>query len=363
MAKPRPKSILVLCVDRDNDIGEVTGISTPLIGENRIRQAAMEFASRRPEDSDVNAVFAAVKLYSDLMTRKEFENIDVALVAGHKEEGVKADVRILEELDTILSERKYDGVILVSDGPTDELVLPLIQSKLPVLSVQRVVVQQSRGVEESFLLLLRYAKRLFEEEKYKKYALGVPGALLTLYIFLSFTIPGFVWPLILLALGVTMLVKGFSLDESMMKVYRSSPMLFTALIASAMIIALAFATGFSSVNSLNNVELFKATGYFLLASLGDQVLVLDLLFIAFLLPLAAQATEAVLGTGHFSTREAVAVILLVFLRQVLLEYAKLLVGAGSIFTLLLWVIVSILALAIAAALLPILARHAKPSPK
>lgn len=349
----QPKSILVLCVDRDNDIGEVTGTETPVVGEEELKRVALRFASKKPEDSDVNAIFAALRLYDELKRSGSFDYVNVALVAGHRDEGLKADLRIAEELDRVISSRGFDGAVLVSDGPTDELVLPLVQSKLPVLSVQRVVVQQSRGVEESFILFLRYARRLFEEERYKRYVLGVPGALVTMYILLSLTVPAYVWPFITVSLGLAMLVKGFSLDERMKQVYESSPILLTAVIASMLIAALALATGFSSVIALGSIELLKAVGYFFLTSLGEQALVLDLLFLAILLPLAAQALEALLGNRPFGTGEVGAVVSLVVLRQVIFEYSRLLVGAGSIFDLLLWVVVAILVLTVIASLLPV----------
>lgn len=357
----QPKSVLVLCVDRDNDVGEIAGVRTPVVGKDQLTRVAVDFAARRPEDSDVNAIFAALRLRDELERSGGFEKVEVALVAGHRDEGLKADLRISEELDQILSQKRFDGAILVSDGPTDEMVLPLIQSKIPVLSVQRVVVQQSRGVEESFILFIRYARRLFEEEKYKKYVLGIPGALVTMYIMLQLTVPAYVWPLISAFIGTAMIVKGFSLDERLKHTYSSSPIRFTAIVASVLIAVLAVATGLSSVATLGNVDWIKTVGYFLLTSLGEQVLVLDLLFMAVLLPVAAQALEALLG-GRRSRAEDVGIAALaITLRQVILEYAKLLVGAGSILMLLLWVVAALLILTAFASILPAIRVRGKPT--
>jgi len=354
MPREVSRSIIILCVDRDNDVGEVAGLRTPIVGEKALERAAVEFAAKRPEDSDINAIFAALKLYRELREQGVAGDVEVALIAGHKDEGVKADMRISEELDMVLSSKKFDAAVLVSDGPTDELVLPLVQSKIPVLSVQRVVVQQSRGVEESFMLFIRYVRKLFEEEKYKKYALGVPGGLITMYVLLSLLMPGYVWPLLVAALGLALLVKGFSLDEYVVRTYRTSPILLTALVASALIVLLALASGLGGVSSLSGAKGLEVLGYFLLTSLGEQVLVLDLFFAAALLPLVAQAMEAALGNKHVGAREAVATVLLIMLRQIMLEYARLLVGAGSILSLLLWVSLAILALAAVAAVLQLL---------
>lgn len=319
-------------------------METPVVGEEAVRRVATMFATKRPEDSDVNALFAALKLYHELKGWSGVEEVEVAIVAGHKDEGVKADVQISRELDAILSTRKFDAAVLVSDGPTDELVLPIVQSRIPVMSVQRVVVQQSRGVEESFLLFVRYARRLFEEERYKKYALGLPGAFITLYAVLSVALPMYLWPLLVTAVGLAMIVKGFSIDAYIARIYRSSPIRLSALVASLLIVALALASGFASVASLGGAGGLELLGYFLLTSLSEQVLVVDLLFVAALLPLAAQAVEAALGNGQFGAREAAIMVLLIAMRQVMLEYARLLVGVGSVLTLMLWVTVTILAL-------------------
>ena len=350
MGVKRPRSVLVLCVDRDDDVGEVVGVETPLLGERELVKTALEFATRRPEDSDANALFAALRTYRELRESGTFEEVEVALVAGHRDEGVKADMKIGEELDRLLSARKFDAAILVSDGPTDELVLPILQSRLPVLSIQRVVVQQSRGVEESFLLLLRYLRRLLEEERYKKYSLGVPGALLALYILLSILVPGYVWHLLLLILGASMLVKGFSLDILVRKIYSASPILFTSLAASSLLVILALITGVNYASTLRGVRGLEIVGYFLLASLGEQVLVLDLLTVSISLPLVAKILDSTLNNEPVSFSDYGALVLLLLFRQVLLEYSKVLVGSGSVFTLFYWIamaIVGIAALAVA----------------
>ncbi len=53
--------LLVLCVDRDNDIGEKSNIKTPVVGRKDCLYAASELALSDPEEADANAIFAAVK--------------------------------------------------------------------------------------------------------------------------------------------------------------------------------------------------------------------------------------------------------------------------------------------------------------
>ena len=57
---------LVLCVDRDNDIGAKTGLQAPLIGRDQNLAAATKLGLADPEDSDVNALLSAVSIYDGL---------------------------------------------------------------------------------------------------------------------------------------------------------------------------------------------------------------------------------------------------------------------------------------------------------
>jgi putative membrane protein len=53
--------ILVLCIDRDNDIGSKGGIETPIVGRDACINAGTRLALEDPEDADSNAIFGAVK--------------------------------------------------------------------------------------------------------------------------------------------------------------------------------------------------------------------------------------------------------------------------------------------------------------
>jgi putative membrane protein len=79
--------ILVLCIDRDDDIGSKGGIETPVIGRDSCINAGTRLAIEDPEDSDANAIFAAVKTYEDLLKRGY--QAEVALVAGKYNRGIE----------------------------------------------------------------------------------------------------------------------------------------------------------------------------------------------------------------------------------------------------------------------------------
>ena len=61
--------LLVICVDRDNDVGEKAGIKTPIIGRDACIEAAQRLALEDPEDADSNSMFSAIKTYEDLISK------------------------------------------------------------------------------------------------------------------------------------------------------------------------------------------------------------------------------------------------------------------------------------------------------
>ena len=52
--------LLVICVDRDDDVGKKAGIATPVVGRDSCINAAQRLALEDPEDADSNSIFYAV---------------------------------------------------------------------------------------------------------------------------------------------------------------------------------------------------------------------------------------------------------------------------------------------------------------
>ena len=221
------RRLIVLYVDRDNDVGERLGVPTPIIGRNNVLKVATEYILRYPDDSDANAMFGAIQLYDTLISTFGAENVEIAVVTGTSSEDVTADMKILSEVDRVLQVFDADGFVVVSDGPSDEIVVPLIQSRRPVVSVRRIVVKQTRGFEEFAVLARYYIGKLFSEPRYRRYALGVPGALLLIYgAFYSVWpyIPAIVRTMIIasitILLGAAFILYGFNLHESLLRFLR-----------------------------------------------------------------------------------------------------------------------------------------------
>ncbi|MEE8181168.1 MAG: DUF373 family protein, partial [Nitrosopumilaceae archaeon] len=61
--------LLIICIDRDNDVGEKANIATPVVGRDACIEAAQRLALEDPEDADSNSIFSAIKTYEDLISK------------------------------------------------------------------------------------------------------------------------------------------------------------------------------------------------------------------------------------------------------------------------------------------------------
>ena len=205
--------LLVICVDRDDDVGEKTGIQTPVVGRNACIEAAQRLALEDPEDADSNSIFAAIKTFEDLIS-KGYE-AEVVTVTGVKNRGVKADEKIASEIRSVLQKFSANGAVIVSDGEDDESVIPVIQNILPVISVQRVVMKVSRTVEYSYAVFGKYLKMIAYDSKYSKFFLGVPGILLLIGGIA--TVVGYtaeIFAVLVSILGGAFLIRAFDIDRA-----------------------------------------------------------------------------------------------------------------------------------------------------
>ena len=243
------RRVLVACIDRDNDLGKNGGVETPVFGRDQCINAGTRLAIEDPEDADANAIFGAVKIYEELVT-KGYET-EVAIIAGAYNRGIEADEKISSELIAVLSKFKAEGVVIVSDGEDDETVIPLIQAMVPVISIQRIIIRHSRSVEYSYAVFGKYVKMLIYDPRYSKFFLGVPGALLIASGFA--TIFGFTreaLAIVLSILGVAFVIRAFDIDKAVGSLNRTTPSTFIRIFstfAGIMIILVGISNGISSI--------------------------------------------------------------------------------------------------------------------
>lgn len=243
------RRVLVVCIDRDDDLGKNAGVETPVFGRDQCISAGTRLAIEDPEDADANAIFGAVKIYEELVT-KGYE-AEVAVITGAYNRGIEADEKISSELIVVLSKFKADGIVVVSDGEDDETVIPLLQAMVPVISIQRIIMRHSRSVEYSYAVFGKYVKMLVYDSRYSKFFLGVPGALLISSGFA--TIFGFTreaLAIVLSVLGVAFIIRAFDIDKSLGSLNRTTPSTFIRIFsafAGIMIILVGISNGASSI--------------------------------------------------------------------------------------------------------------------
>jgi len=245
--------LLVICVDRDDDVGEKTGITTPVIGRDACIEAAQRLALEDPEDADSNAIFSAIKTYEDLVSKGY--NAQVITVTGVTGRGVQADEKIAAEIKSVLKTFHADGSVIVSDGEDDEMVIPIIQNVIPVISVQRVVMKVSRTIEHSYALFGKFLKMVVYDPKYSKFFLGVPGILLLIGgigVVTGYTAE--IFAVLVSILGGAFLIRAFDIDKAWSSWAKPTPegfiRLFT-LITGLILIAAAVPAGIASVGVEN----------------------------------------------------------------------------------------------------------------
>lgn len=155
-------TLLVLCIDRDNDFGTKAGIQSPVVGREACVKAATALALADPEDSDSNSLFGAIKIFDELIAKgKEAE---LVTVCGSQRVGPHSDTLIAEQLDEVIAKLRVDRAVFVTDGAEDEFILPLVTSRVKVEAVHRVVVRQHQDLEGTYYII----KKAFEDDKLKR---------------------------------------------------------------------------------------------------------------------------------------------------------------------------------------------------
>ncbi len=241
--------VIVFCIDRDDDIGIKGGLETPIIGKESCINAGTRLAIEDPEDSDCNAIFGAIKSYEEF--KMKGYDVEIALVAGKYNRGIDGDLKITQEIDRVLSVFGADGAVVISDGEDDETAIPLIQGRIPIISIQRIIVRQSRSVEYSYAILARYVKILFYDPRYSKFFLGLPGALLVisgLSIIFGFSREAFALGVSIL--GAAFILRAFDIDKSIASFSKPTPSGFIRLFsyfAGTMIILASILSGISHI--------------------------------------------------------------------------------------------------------------------
>ncbi|MGM0591696.1 MAG: DUF373 family protein [Halobacteriota archaeon] len=199
---------LVVCVDRTNDIGRTTGLQMPVAGWEAVHSLVTDVGLADPEDSSVNCLLEALRVTRDL--RDDEEDAVVAVVSGAGDSAVRVDRSVASQLDDLVERYDPSGAVVVIDSVQDERLVPVVESRLPVDSVDRVVVRQARDLESTYYLLKQF---LADEELRTTVLVPIGVGLLLLPLLLINFSPAIALAGLASLLGAALLYKGLAIDE------------------------------------------------------------------------------------------------------------------------------------------------------
>ena len=205
---------LVLNVDRDDDSGRKAKVESPIIGYEKNLEAANKLGQADPEDSDLNAIYYAISTYQKL--KKENKDVEIATICGNINVGLKSDEIVSNQLEDVIKETNVDNVILVSDGAEDEYILPIIQSRIKITSVNRVAVKQSKELEATYY---RFLKILDDDKVLKQFILPIALVLIVWAFFVLIDMASSGFGAILLTLGAYLLIRVFRWEKNIAYVW------------------------------------------------------------------------------------------------------------------------------------------------
>ena len=265
---------LVLCVDRDDDLGTKAGISGPIIGRQENLEAAQKLGLVDPEDVDTNSILSAISLYDDLV--KKGIEAEIATITGDQRVGFQSDLIITRQLENTLELVKPDRAILVSDGQEDEYIYPMISSRIKIDSVKRVFVRQSESLEGFYYLLVKSLKDVKIRTKWilpLSLFLVILGVLYLIPEIITFQkesdanleiLPRIGFFVILIVLGVYLIGWAYELDRkarNIARAMRQGSLAIPFALVSIMLIIIGLFLGFDSANAYSSSLLPNERSY------------------------------------------------------------------------------------------------------
>nr|WP_303647242.1 DUF373 family protein [Haloarchaeobius sp. FL176] len=247
---------MVVCVDRTDDIGRKTGLKTPVVGWEAVRSLVTDVGLADPEDSSVNTLLETLRVARDL--RDADEEAIVAVVSGASDSVVGADRAVGQQLDELLETHDIDSAVVVIDSAEDERLVPVVESRLRVDSVDRVVVRQARDLESTYYLL----KQFLADEELRQTVLVPLGVALVAFPALAlWRGPAVGAATITAVVGLFLLYKGFAVDDVMKDVtqrtqtalYSGNVSVVTYVVAAGLTMVGLF-VGALGVSNLNDAE-------------------------------------------------------------------------------------------------------------
>ena len=201
-------SSLVVCIDRGAVVAGTAG-ETPVVGERAVRSLVTAVGLDDPENSRVNCLLEGLRLTRE--RRDEGEEPVLAVVSA-PDESVDSDRAIARQIDDLLADHPVESAVVVTDNAADERLVHVVESRVRVDGVSRVVVRQARDLESTYYLL----KQFLADEQLRATVL-VPVGLFLLALPILVAVQNVTVALATIAsvAGLFLLYKGLGVDAAL----------------------------------------------------------------------------------------------------------------------------------------------------
>ena len=240
---------LILCVDRDDDLGVKAKVASPVVGRKNNLRALIALGIEDPEDSDANVMLMGIKLYRKY---KELgREVEIATICGDTNVGVVSDANLVRQFYSIIEQFSPDTVVLVSDGAEDEFILPVISQRVQIEHVERVVIKQAKNIESTIYIMMSALKN---PKIARKVIVPIAIALMTMGILVMLGLLEVALGLLLTLIAMFLLSKALNLEgqvarmvEDMRGVVRTRRyLLFSGIVLSLLLMALGAIIAYNS---------------------------------------------------------------------------------------------------------------------
>jgi len=200
--------ILVACFDVENKIGEdYLGEDLYIIGWDKIESLVTSIGLLDPESSRVNCLLEGLKVYKDI--EESGEEVEIAIISGRMETMI-TERSISRQIDRVINKIRPDSMVIVTSSIEEEKIIPIIESRIKVDAVDRVVVRQIHDLEDKYYLV----KRFLSDEKLRSTILVPIGIVLTATPIMSYLLDLRTTIAAMTAIiGIFSLYKGLKIDE------------------------------------------------------------------------------------------------------------------------------------------------------
>jgi len=199
---------LVCCLDRDSTVTTATGLTPPVVGWEAVRSLVTDVGLDDPEATTVNCLLEALRVTRDL--NDSGTDAMVAVVSASPAGTTAPDRAVADQIDELAAEYDLTATVVVTGTTDDERLLPVIESRLQVDGVDRVVVRQARDIESTYYLLKQF---LADEELRTTVLVPLGISLLLVPALLLWFSPAVALAGLAALLGTAVLYKGLGIDE------------------------------------------------------------------------------------------------------------------------------------------------------